>query len=148
MAEDDATQLDEELRAIEAIFGEDCEVVHDERRVRVWVPARDATPQVQLRLLFPSEGYPSRQGPVIELEAKHLSDDMHANMVQELEDLYLPGEVCIAYMQCVLPAANVYYNNEQHAQTPHAACMTVQVRVAWHQVAPMQFACRLLHSTW
>lgn len=107
MAEDDATQLEEELFAIEAIFGDDCEVVHDDRRVRVWVPARDATPHVQLRLLFPSQGYPSREAPVVEVEAKHLSDDMHASLVQELEDLFLPGEVRI---QC------------QHSQAGSGAC--------------------------
>ena len=93
MAED-PTQLAEELCAIEAIYGDDCEVTHDERRVRVWVPARQATPHVQLRLLFPSEGYPSQHGPIIELEAPQLSDDVHAGMLQELDDLFLPGEVC------------------------------------------------------
>jgi RWD domain len=90
----DGTLLEEELCAIEAIFGDDCVVDQPERRVQVWVPSKDAVPRFQLMLSFP-DGYPSRECPVIELLAPQLSPDVHANLVQQLEDIHLPGEVRI-----------------------------------------------------
>jgi hypothetical protein len=94
VSEDDATLLAEELCALEAIFEEDCVISHSERRFTVWIPRKVGTPRLELQLLFPSFGYPSQQPPAIQIRAPQLSYDMHAHLLKELQDLFLPGEVC------------------------------------------------------
>lgn len=92
--DDDQTLLEEELCAIEAIFGDDCKVEPEQRMATVWVPSRGDPHSCQLALLYPSEGYPSRRPPDVELAAPHLPPDALISLRQELEDLFLPGAVC------------------------------------------------------
>ena len=94
-ADDDARQVEEELNAVEAIFGDDCVVDHDAKSLRVWVPNKNVTPAIELAVLFPSEGYPSSTPPVVSVRAPHLSDDVLESLQTELDALFLPGEVCL-----------------------------------------------------
>lgn len=94
---DDDELLEEEFTAVDAIFGEDCAVNVAERTCTVWVPAKAATPSLELRIHAPLH-YPSVEAPYVELHAPHLSDDQHESIMQELEDIFLPGEVAIFNM--------------------------------------------------
>ena len=93
VAEDDAVLLEEELCAINAIFGGDCQVDPVQRTATVQIHSSGA-PSCQLGLLYPSEGYPSRCPPAVELSAPHLPADMLISLQQEVEDIFLPGAVC------------------------------------------------------
>jgi ubiquitin-protein ligase len=84
--------LEDELTAIEAIFGEDCCVNIDQRHTTVWVPGRHSEPNIKLTLTFPCS-YPSSSPPVVELSCPHIPNTQHEQVCRELEDLFLPGEV-------------------------------------------------------
>jgi hypothetical protein len=92
-AEDDVTLLEEEMCALGAILGDDCQVNEEQRQLCAWIPTKDASPAYQLRVAFPSTGYPSMRPPQVDLAAPHLSDDMRERTEDELYDLFLPGEV-------------------------------------------------------
>lgn len=89
---DEDTRLEDELCALQAIFGEDCEASLEDRVCTLFVPSRDAELRLQVRLFFPAN-YPGSQGPAIDLVAPHLSQNQQEVLQDELEDLFLPGEV-------------------------------------------------------
>lgn len=100
MAQDsDADLLQEELCALGAIFGDDCSIHDDQRSLVAWVPSKNSSPRYELRVRFPCEGYPSEQPPEIDIHAPHLSDDVREKTIDELYDLFLPGEVGYAHFQ-------------------------------------------------
>lgn len=89
--QDNAALLQEELQALAAIFGDDCVAHADTRTATVWVPDKDANPQFRLCVSYPLD-YPSAP-PVVELSCAHLSEVEQMQVAQQLEDLFLPGEV-------------------------------------------------------
>lgn len=118
MAEEDP-QL-EELDAIEAIYGDDCECSRESgaRLARVWLPSRASdNPLVfEVRVacyslavahqLLPiiivllaqanlPGDYPSASPPIVSIERSDLSDDVVALMSAELLSMFRPGEVVI-----------------------------------------------------
>lgn len=95
----DADLLQEELCALGAIFGDDCIIDDSQRSLVAWVPSKDATPRFELRVRFPVEGYPSEQPPEIDIHAPHLSDDVLDKTIDELYDIFLPGEVGYAHFR-------------------------------------------------
>lgn len=101
-ADGDPDLLEEELCALGAIFGDDCRVDENERCLVAWIPSKDASPRYELRVRFPTTGYPSVQPPEIDLHAPHLSDDLREKTIDELYDLFLPGEVGYAHARLSL----------------------------------------------
>lgn len=93
----DADLLEEELCALGAIFGDDCRIDDGQRSLVAYVPSKDASPRYELRVRFPREGYPSEQPPEIDIHAPHLSDDVREKTIDELYDMFLPGEVGYAH---------------------------------------------------
>ena len=91
-ANDNAALLQEELEALAAIFAEDCLIDADTRSATVWVPQKDADPRFRLCLSYPLD-YPGASPPVVELSCAHLSEPEQMQIAQQLEDLFLPGEV-------------------------------------------------------
>lgn len=84
----DAQERAEEAESLQAIFGEDAvEVLEGSNAVRVYVPSR-AEPLATLHVLLP-DSYPSRDGPVLQLQADGLpqAEDVCARM----ERLFTPG---------------------------------------------------------
>jgi len=99
MASDaDSELLQEELCALAAISGDDCLVDASKHCLTAWVPSKEASPRYELHVRFPSTGYPSVQPPEISLHAPHLSDDVREKTIDELYDLFLPGEVGYAFL--------------------------------------------------
>ncbi|KAG2483524.1 hypothetical protein HYH03_017631 [Edaphochlamys debaryana] len=95
MADADATAREEELEAVEAIFGEAVNVSRDELLLEVCVQHPQGGPQeVVMRASLPAS-YPSTSPPVAEVYGNHLSDDVRAWAVRELEKMWSPGEVCL-----------------------------------------------------
>lgn len=92
-SEGDAALLEDELCAVEAIFGEDCTVSQADRCLTVCIPSKATTPHVELCVRFPVEGYPSQVPPEVEVLAPHLSEGVLQQLERELDDLFLPGEV-------------------------------------------------------
>lgn len=96
--ESDATLLEEELSAVGAILGEDCEIDTGARKLHAWIPSKSASPPpYQLILRFGTE-YPSAQPPQLQVQASQLPDGVIERLEDELYDLFLPGEVCIFNM--------------------------------------------------
>ena len=87
----DDTTLEDELCAVEAIFGDDCDASFTDRNCTVYVPSKSTQPNVQLVLFFPLN-YP-QDAPCVEILAPQLSDDQIQSLTQEMEDIFLPGEV-------------------------------------------------------
>ena len=56
----------------------------------MYLPDVHAQPKVVVRVHLPDE-YPSTVPPVAEIEAPHLSDDVMQAALQQLEDLFVPG---------------------------------------------------------
>lgn len=87
-------QQDEELRALEAIYGEDCEIAScssETNVVSVYIPDREAQPCITLRVYL-GEDYPSKF-PLVELHAPHLQDDdLISWATAQLEEDFIPGK--------------------------------------------------------
>jgi len=94
MAEEDP-QL-EELDAIEAIYGDDCECSRESgaRLARVWLPSRASDNPLVFEANLPGD-YPSASPPIVSIERSDLSDDVVALMSAELLSMFRPGEVVI-----------------------------------------------------
>lgn len=81
--------LAEELAAVQAIYGEDCEVDAAASCCAVYVPSRGAPRALELRLHLPAD-YPETC-PAIELVAEHLEDELVAWATSEMEGQFMPG---------------------------------------------------------
>lgn len=92
-AEDKQSRKDE-LAALEAIYGDDCIVSTDLVSCQVYVPDLLHVPNVCLRVHLPSN-YPSSSAPIPEVHGPHLSDDVKAWVVTELESQFTAGEVAL-----------------------------------------------------
>ncbi|KXZ45200.1 hypothetical protein GPECTOR_57g490 [Gonium pectorale] len=92
----DAVARDEELCALEAIYGEAVHVSREESLVEVCVahPSGAASQEVILRVSLPPD-YPSASAPVAELYGGHLSDDVLQWAARQLESQFAPGEVAL-----------------------------------------------------
>jgi hypothetical protein len=88
---------------IESIFLDDCEISEDRKSIRIFVPDRSASPGLLLGLHFPERGYPSSVAPLIDLHAPHVPDGSIESLIDEMHDLFLPGEVrCRCKLQLAL----------------------------------------------
>ncbi|GIL71208.1 hypothetical protein Vretifemale_1804 [Volvox reticuliferus] len=91
----DAAARDEELCALEAIFGESVNASREDSFVEVCIPhPQGGNQEVVLRVSLPSD-YPSSSCPVAVLYGSHLSDDVLAWAVKQLEKLFTPGDVVL-----------------------------------------------------
>ncbi|GIL51831.1 hypothetical protein Vafri_7742 [Volvox africanus] len=91
----DAASRDEELCALEAIFGESVNASREDSFVEVCIPhPQGGVQEVALRVSLPSD-YPSSSCPVAALYGSHLSDDVLAWAVKQLETLFTPGDVVL-----------------------------------------------------
>ncbi|EIE20205.1 UPF0029-domain-containing protein [Coccomyxa subellipsoidea C-169] len=92
-SQENRQQQQEEVFALQAIFGDSCEVLSEER-LQVHVPDKDNPHKLTLRVHFP-ETYPSSAAPVFELYGGCASDDERRVAAQELERMFEPGEVVL-----------------------------------------------------
>ncbi|GFR40828.1 hypothetical protein Agub_g1303, partial [Astrephomene gubernaculifera] len=91
----DVAAREEELCALEAIFGESVSVRPEESIVEVRLPhPHGGTQEVTLRVSLPSD-YPSTSCPIPELYGSHLSDDVLTWTARQLEGMFVPGEVAL-----------------------------------------------------
>ncbi|EFJ41263.1 hypothetical protein VOLCADRAFT_119765 [Volvox carteri f. nagariensis] len=84
----DAAAREEELLALEAIFGESVNVSREESLVE------GGSQEVVLRASLPYD-YPSLSCPVAVLYGNHLSDDVLSWAVKQMEAMFTPGEVVL-----------------------------------------------------
>ena len=92
-------QLEDELLALDSIFGP--EIVRGTllNGLEIGVPALEATLAMRLRLAFPAD-YPAASAPVIlELHSDLLSATETADLAHQMEAMFVPGEViCWAWV--------------------------------------------------
>ncbi|KAL3135682.1 hypothetical protein ABBQ38_006154 [Trebouxia sp. C0009 RCD-2024] len=93
-AEEALQQQQDELAALEAIYGGDCVVSADRVSCQVYIPDSTHIPSICLRVHLPPD-YPISAPPIPELAAPHLSDDVKACVIAELEAQFAAGEVVL-----------------------------------------------------
>ncbi|KAK9901299.1 hypothetical protein WJX75_004648 [Coccomyxa subellipsoidea] len=86
-------QQQEEIFALQAIFGESCETLSEDR-VQVYIPDKDDPHRLILRVHLP-ETYPSAAAPVLELYGGCTSEHECQVAAQHLEGMFEPGEVVL-----------------------------------------------------
>lgn len=108
--DEDKQQQQDELSALEAIYGGDCVIAADHTTCQVFVPDLSHEPHVCLRVHLPP-AYPSAVAPIPEIHGPHLSNDVRAWIVRELESQFTPGEV-------VLYTWTEWLKEQQHLWAP------------------------------
>mmetsp|Transcript_26004 Transcript_26004/g.70456 ORF Transcript_26004/g.70456 Transcript_26004/m.70456 type:complete len:327 (+) Transcript_26004:117-1097(+) len=91
----DEELVEEELCALEAIFGDDCHVNREERIVKVYIPDRNHVPSAILHVHLPPS-YPSSCPPVADLVVgPHCPPDLVNSALEGLSSKFVPGEVVL-----------------------------------------------------
>lgn len=80
---------EDELCALQSIYGEDALAATDARSWRTAVPAPDG-PHLVLAFHLP-ESYPSAAPPLFQLDSSYLPGDVSEQLATELEAVFLPG---------------------------------------------------------
>eukprot|EP00873_Tetraselmis_striata_P042264 jgi/Tetstr1/462528/TSEL_007517.t1 len=117
--QDNLQQQEEELDALTAIYGDDCQVWIPERRCEIWLPSREASPCIVLRAKLPS-GYPSQEVPQVELEARHLDEDLRRWMMQRVGEEMQPGGIVLFAVAEWIKDQEVLFQSQdprQHVET-------------------------------
>ena len=82
----------DELDALSAIYGDDCDIDPGEGSAQLYLPCRDSRPRLVVRVHFP-RAYPGSEPPLCELQVPpHVSDDTATWAADELGKIFVPGQ--------------------------------------------------------
>ncbi|CAL8470948.1 g10490 [Coccomyxa elongata] len=90
---DDRQEQREEIFALEAIFGESCEILSEDL-VQVHIPDKASPHRLILRVHLP-DAYPSSAAPILELNGGCASGHERQAAAQHLERMFEPGAVVL-----------------------------------------------------
>lgn len=89
-----STERDDELLALEAIYGPECVLRQGGDSLCVHIPDRSSVPRMDVRITLPTT-YPTLSAPVVELSCRLLDDEAVASLAGRLSALFVPGEVVL-----------------------------------------------------
>ncbi|GAX78693.1 hypothetical protein CEUSTIGMA_g6131.t1 [Chlamydomonas eustigma] len=85
----------EEMEALAAIYGEDCGIDVDVHTVHAYLPSKSCVPHLVVSAHLHTD-YPAHTAPLLEFHAPpHVSNDMIAAALRDMDQLFIPGEVVL-----------------------------------------------------
>ena len=87
-------EQEDELLALESIFGDECLVDRQQRTVTVRVAVRGASLLLRAHL---SEAYPDREAPLVELDGQVATDSITGFAIQAVQEIFVPGALYTAH---------------------------------------------------